>query len=95
MVRHHRPQGHRQALRRHRDRLLVVGGVEALLIRLQLARPDQAVLTPEAYDQIFSMHGITMIYWYAAPILSGFANYLIPLMQGSRDMACPRTNAFS
>jgi len=74
---------------------LLIGGVEALLIRLQLARPNQAVLTPEAYDQIFSMHGITMIYWYAAPILSGFANYLIPLMQGSRDMAYPRTNAFT
>ena len=74
---------------------LLIGGVEALIIRVQLARPNQAVLTPEAYDQIFSMHGITMIYWYASPILSGFANYLIPLMQGSRDMAYPRTNAFT
>jgi cytochrome c oxidase subunit 1/cytochrome c oxidase subunit I+III len=74
---------------------LLIGGVEALLIRIQLAQPNQAVLTPEQYDQIFSMHGITMIYWYAAPILSGFANYLIPLMLGARDMAYPRTNAFS
>ncbi len=74
---------------------LLIGGVEALAIRVQLARPNQSVLTPEAYDQIFSMHGITMIYWYASPILSGFANYLIPLMQGSRDMAYPRTNAFT
>ncbi|HTK29672.1 MAG TPA: cytochrome c oxidase subunit I [Vicinamibacterales bacterium] len=74
---------------------LVVGGVEAILIRTQLARPEQAVLTPEAYDQIFTMHGITMIFWYASPILSGFGNYLIPLMGGMRDMAYPRLNAFS
>ncbi len=57
---------------------LVAGGVEAILIRTQLARPEAGVLSPEAYDQIFSMHGITMIFWYASPILSGFANYLIP-----------------
>ena len=74
---------------------LLIGGVEAILIRTQLASPDQAVLTPEAYDQIFTMHGITMIFWYASPILSGFANYLIPLMSGSRDMAYPRLNAFT
>ena len=74
---------------------LLIGGVEAILIRLQLARPDSAVLTLEAYDQIFTMHGMTMIFWYAAPILSGFANYLIPLMGGMRDMAYPRLNAFS
>jgi len=74
---------------------LVVGGVEAILIRTQLARPDQAVLSPEAYNQIFTMHGITMIFWYASPILSGFANYLVPLMGGMRDMAYPRLNAFS
>ena len=74
---------------------LLVGGIEALLIRTQLARPDAAVLTPEAYDQIFTMHGVTMIFWYASPILSGFANYLIPMMGGMRDMAYPRLNAFT
>ncbi len=74
---------------------LLIGGLEAIAIRTQLAAPEQAVLTPEAYDQIFSMHGITMIFWYASPILSGFANYLIPLMSGSRDMAYPRLNAFT
>ncbi len=74
---------------------LILGGIEAMIIRLQLARADQALLSPEAYDQIFSMHGITMMFWYAAPILSGFANYLIPLMVGARDMAFPRLNAFS
>jgi cytochrome c oxidase subunit I len=74
---------------------LFIGGVEALIIRTQLALPNGHVLTPEAYDQIFSLHGITMIFWYASPILSGFGNYLIPLLAGSRDMAFPRLNAFS
>ncbi len=74
---------------------LLVGGLEALLIRLQLARPNQALVDPETYDQIFTMHGMTMIFWYAAPILSGFANYLVPLLIGARDMAFPRLNAFS
>lgn len=74
---------------------LIVGGLEALLMRIQLARADQAFLPPEMYDQIFSMHGITMIFWYASPILSGFAVYLVPLMIGARDMAFPRLNAFT
>ncbi|MGH9342941.1 MAG: cbb3-type cytochrome c oxidase subunit I, partial [Terriglobia bacterium] len=46
---------------------LLIGGVEALILRIQLSRPDQAILPPEMYDQIFSMHGITMIFWYASP----------------------------
>ena len=74
---------------------LIIGGVEALAIRIQLARPEAGVLTPEQYDQIFTMHGVTMIFWYASPILSGFANYLIPLFSGARDMAYPRLNAFT
>jgi cytochrome c oxidase subunit I len=74
---------------------LVVGGIEALVMRLQLARADQRIVGPEAYDQIFTMHGVTMIFWYASPILSGFGNYLVPLMIGARDMAFPRVNAFS
>ena len=74
---------------------LLIGGVEALLMRLQLATADNNLLAPEMYDQIFTVHGLTMIMWYASPILSGFANYLIPLMIGSRDMAFPRLNAFS
>ena len=74
---------------------LVIGGIEALIIRVQLSRPDQALLSPEMYDQLFSMHGITMIFWYAQPILSGFAVYIIPLMIGARDMAFPRLNAFT
>jgi cytochrome c oxidase subunit I len=74
---------------------LIVGGIEALIMRVQLARPDQALLNPEMYDQLFTMHGITMIFWYAQPILSGFAIYAIPLMIGARDMALPRLNAFT
>ncbi len=74
---------------------LLIGGIEALLMRIQLSRADQAILSPEVYDQIFTMHGVTMIFWYASPILSGFAVYLIPLMIGARDMAFPRLNAFT
>ena len=74
---------------------LVIGGVEALLIRIQLAQPDQTLLTPEQYNQLFTMHGVTMIFLYSLPILSGFSNYLWPLLLGSRDMAFPRLNAFS
>ena len=74
---------------------LTLGGLEALVIRLQLATSNRTLIGPQAYTQLFTMHGVTMIFWYASPILSGFANYLIPLMIGSRDMAFPRLNAFS
>lgn len=74
---------------------LIVGGIEALIMRIQLAQPNLAVLSPETYDQMFTMHGVTMIFWYASPILSGFAIFLIPLMIGARDMAFPRLNAFT
>ncbi len=74
---------------------LLLGGVEALALRVQLARPDQQLLSPEHYDQLFTMHGVTMIFLYAAPVLSGFSNYLWPLLLGSRDMAFPRLNALS
>src|SRR5487761_627929 len=74
---------------------LIIGGLEALLLRLQLAHANGTLLSPEQYDQIFTMHGMTMIFWYASPILSGFAIYLIPLMIGARDLAFPRLNAFT
>ena len=74
---------------------LLIGGVEALIMRVQLASPDQSFLTPEQYSQLFTMHGVTMIFLYALPILSGFSNYLWPLLLGSRDMAFPRLNALS
>ena len=53
------------------------------------------MLTPEAYNQLFSMHGITMIFLFVTPMLSGFGNYFVPLQIGARDMAFPRLNAFS
>ena len=74
---------------------LALGGIEALVMRLQLAGPNMSLLTPAQYDQLFSTHGMTMIFLYASPILSGFSNYLWPLLLGSRDMAFPRLNAFS
>jgi len=74
---------------------LIMGGIEAAVMRAQLIRPNQALLSPEAYNQLFTMHGVTMIFLYAMPVLSGFSNYLWPLMLGSRDMAFPRLNAFS
>jgi len=74
---------------------LALGGIEAAVMRAQLARPDQHLLSPEQYDQLFSMHGMTMIFLYAMPILSGFSNFLFPLLLGARDMAFPRVNAMS
>src|SRR6266581_3401047 len=73
----------------------IVGGVEALLIRLQLARPNGTVVTAEAYNQIFTMHGLTMIFLVVMPLSAAFFNYMIPLMIGARDVAFPRLNAFS
>ncbi len=74
---------------------LILGGLEALAIRLQLAGPELRLLTPEQYDQLFTMHGLSMIFLYAGPVLTGFSNFLWPLLLGSRDMAFPRLNAFS
>jgi heme/copper-type cytochrome/quinol oxidase subunit 1 len=74
---------------------LIIGGIEALVMRLQLAAPGENLVGSQSYIQLFTLHGMTMIWWYAAPILSGFANYLIPLMIGARDMAFPRLNALS
>jgi cytochrome c oxidase subunit 1 len=73
----------------------LVGGTEAMLIRFQLSQPNNTLLSPEMYNQIFTMHGTTMIFLMAMPLLVGFGNYLVPLMIGARDMAFPRLNAFS
>ncbi len=74
---------------------LVIGGVEAALMRLQLIRPLASYVSPHAFNQLFTMHGTTMIFYVAMPILFGFVNYLVPLMIGARDMAFPRLNALS
>ena len=67
----------------------------AMLMRTQLIKPNNHFLTPEQYNQIFTMHGTTMIFLFGMPILIGFANYLVPLMIGARDMIFPRLNALS
>jgi cytochrome c oxidase subunit 1 len=73
----------------------IIGGLEALLIRIQLAQPGEKVLSPQAYNQVFTMHGTTMIFLVVMPMLIGIGNYLVPLMIGARDMAFPRLNALS
>ncbi len=74
---------------------LVIGGIEATILRLQLVRPHNDFVSPQVFNQMFTMHGTTMIFFVAMPIVFGFANYLVPLMIGARDMAFPRLNAFS
>jgi cytochrome c oxidase subunit I+III len=72
------------------------GGIEALLMRTQLAEPQSHVVSPDAFDQLFTTHGVTMIFLFVIPMTTGaFGNYLLPLMIGSRDMAFPRMNALS
>jgi len=73
----------------------VLGGVEALLMRIQLGSPDNTFLDPTTYNQLFSLHGTTMIFLFTVPIFAGFANYLVPLMIGARDVAFPRLNMLS
>src|SRR6478752_9261715 len=72
----------------------VIGGCEALAIRAQLAAPGQKLLSADLYNQVFTMHGITMIFLVVMPIGAAFMNYLIPLQIGARDVAFPRLNAF-
>jgi cytochrome c oxidase subunit I len=74
---------------------LLLGGVEALIMRLQLAQPDGTLVQPETYNGLVSMHGSTMIFLVLVPVWAGFGNYLVPLMVGARDMAFPRLNALS
>ncbi len=74
---------------------LVVGGIEASLIRLQLAVPDAHFISPEVFNTLFTMHGTTMVFLMGMPILAGFANYLVPLQIGARDLAFPRLNSFA
>jgi len=73
----------------------LVGGVEALLIRLQLAVPNNDVLTAQQYSEMFTMHGTTMIFLAVMPLSAAFFNYIMPLQIGARDVAFPRLNAFS
>src|SRR5437667_4671667 len=72
----------------------VVAGIEASLIRIQLATPNNHFLSPQVFNQLFTMHGTTMVFLVGMPMIFGFANYLVPLMIGARDLAFPRLNAF-
>ena len=78
-----------------RSFFLLVAGAEAMAIRIQLAVPNNHFLSPEVYNEFFTMHGTTMVFLVGMTIIFGFGNYLVPLMIGARDMAFPRLNAFS
>jgi len=75
--------------------MFITGGLEAMYIRAQLARPAQDLVSPEVYNQLFTMHGTTMIFLAIMPMGAAFFNYIIPLQLGARDVAFPRLNAFS
>jgi len=74
---------------------LVIVGIEAILMRIQLAHAESTFLSPQVFNKLFTLHGTTGVFFVAMPILFGFGNYLVPLMVGARDMAFPRLNAFS
>jgi cytochrome c oxidase subunit I len=74
---------------------LAIGGIEAAIMRIQLIAPHNHFVSPQFFNQMFTMHGTTMIFFVVMPLVFGFANYLLPLMLGARDMAFPRLNAFS
>ena len=73
----------------------LLGGVEALLMRSQLAVPNNTLISGEHYNELLTMHGTTMIFLFVVPVMAGFGNYFVPLMIGARDMAFPRLNALS
>jgi cytochrome c oxidase subunit I len=73
----------------------MLGGIEALLMRLQLSEPSNTLLSGERYNELLTLHGTTMIFLFVVPVMAGFANYFVPLMIGARDMAFPRLNALS
>src|SRR5947209_2386382 len=74
---------------------LFIAAVSAMIIRIQLIRPHNDFISPQVFNRMFTTHGTTMIFFVVMPVLFGFADYLIPLMIGARDMAFPRLNAFS
>jgi cytochrome c oxidase subunit I+III len=74
---------------------LAFGGVLAVLMRLQLAQPEARLLSPDRYNQIFTMHGANMMFLFAVPVMEAMGVYLVPLMVGTRNIAFPRLNAFS
>ena len=73
---------------------LLAGGIEALLMRFQLAHPNGTFLSPDRYNEIFTTHGTTMMFLFAVPVMEGMGIYLVPMMLGTRNVAFPRLNAF-
>src|SRR3954451_12854727 len=73
---------------------LLISGTMAGVMRLQLMFPNSHVVGPDTFNRLFTMHGTTMVFLVGMPLVAGFANYLVPLMIGARDMAFPRLNAF-
>jgi cytochrome c oxidase subunit 1 len=73
----------------------LIGGIEAMLMRIQLSRPENTFLSADLYNQIFTIHGSTMMFLFAVPVMQGFGIYLVPLMLGTRSVACPRLLNFS
>src|SRR3954449_11478320 len=74
---------------------LCLGGLSAVAMRLQLAQPEAKLIGPDLYNQLFTMHGTTMMFLFAVPVMEAFGVYLVPLMLGTRNIAFPRLNAFS
>src|SRR5262245_25848973 len=75
--------------------LFLIGGIEALIMRLQLARPDNTLVSAQTFNELFTMHGTTMVFLAIMPMSAAFFNFMIPLMIGARDVAFPRLNALS
>ena len=73
---------------------LIAGGIEAALMRFQLSRPENTFLSPDMYNQLFTMHGTTMMFLFAVPMMEGMAIYFVPLMIGTRDVAFPKLNVY-
>ncbi len=73
---------------------LLTGGLEAVVMRIQLIIPNNTFVGPQLFNQLFTMHGTTMVFLVGMPLITGFANYLVPLMIGASDVAFPRLNAF-
>jgi cytochrome c oxidase subunit I len=73
----------------------MIGGVEALVMRVQLGAANNTLVTPQVYNELFTLHGTTMIFLFVVPMMAGFGNYFVPLMIGSRDVAFPKLNALS
>src|SRR5262245_23669321 len=73
----------------------IIGGVLAMLMRVELAAPGPTIVDPQTFNEMFTMHGTTMVFLWIMPVFAGFGNYFVPLMIGAKDMAFPRINALS